>query len=178
MSSNATYSQLINRLSFDYAALNDEELISESKALPPKLLRWLAAHHPDNRCRKMFLRITNVLIGEGTVINCGFIVSDDYKPLLTIGKRVSISPNVVVICVSSPNNSELLNDPGFKERHVKSLPVLIDDDTWIGAGAIIFPGVRIGRRCIVGAGAVVIRDVPDEAIVAGSPANRIGVSIV
>jgi acetyltransferase-like isoleucine patch superfamily enzyme len=48
---------------------------------------------------------------------------------------------------------------------------VIEDDVWVGAGAVILPGVTIGRGAIVGAGAVVTRDVPPFAIVAGVPAR-------
>ena len=49
-------------------------------------------------------------------------------------------------------------------------PVTIGKDCWIGGGAIICPGVTIGDRCIVAAGSVVTRDVPDDSLVAGNPA--------
>lgn len=52
-------------------------------------------------------------------------------------------------------------------------PVIFEDDVFIGHGAIILPGVRIGPRAIVGAGAVIGRDVPPNSVVAGSPARRI-----
>jgi len=161
MTLNKNYGQVINRILFDYAAMNDDEVLDECKGLPSKLLRWIAAHHPDNRSRKIFFEMTNISIGEGTVINSGFIVSDEYEPLLTIGKRVAISPNVVVICSSSPNNSELLCIPEFKDKYVKSLPVYIGDDSWIGAGAILLPGVEIGKGAIVGAGSVVNKSIPE-----------------
>jgi maltose O-acetyltransferase len=153
--------------------MNTEELIRECNKILPKLLRWLGSHHPDNRCRKIFFELTNVVIGENSVINAGFVVSDNYNHMLSIGRRVAISPNVVVICSSSPNNSLLLQFPVFKVKYVKNLPVCIDDDAWIGSGSIILPGVRIGKKCIVGAGSVVSRDVPDETVVVGVPARLV-----
>jgi acetyltransferase-like isoleucine patch superfamily enzyme len=50
-------------------------------------------------------------------------------------------------------------------------PVVIEDDVWLGAGAIVLDGVRIGKGCIVGAGAVVTKDLPDYAIAIGVPAK-------
>jgi acetyltransferase-like isoleucine patch superfamily enzyme len=58
-------------------------------------------------------------------------------------------------------------------RHVSG-PINIKDGAWIGAGAIILANVTVGRKSIVGAGAVVTNDVPDFAIVAGNPARVIG----
>jgi len=47
-------------------------------------------------------------------------------------------------------------------------PVTIGSDVWVGGGAIILPGVRIGSRCVIGAGSVVVRDVPDAVFAAGN----------
>lgn len=58
-------------------------------------------------------------------------------------------------------------------RNYVDKPVRIEDGAWIGAGAIILPGVTIGIQSIVGAGSVVTRDVPDGCVVAGNPARVI-----
>ncbi len=167
-------STTIQKLMFDYMEFDSEQaIVDQCRTLRPKLLRWLAANHPDNRTRKIFLTLTNVSIGEGTVINAGFVLSDDYLPLLTIGERVAISPNVTVICASSPNNSKLAEIKGVSEKYIKSLPISIGDDTWLGSGVIILPGVNIGKSCIVGAGAVVTKHVEDYSVVAGNPAREI-----
>ena len=163
--------ELVTKLLFEYEQYSHEELGHLIKDIPPKLLRWLGAFHPDNKTRLAFFRATNIAIGDDTVVNSGLVVSDDYKPLLTIGSRVAISPDVKVICVSSPNNSRLLKLPGFAQHYVKSAPVAIDDDAWVGTGAIILPGVHIQPRAIIGAGAVVTKSVPAGAIVMGCPAK-------
>lgn len=49
--------------------------------------------------------------------------------------------------------------------------IIIEEDSWIGAGCILLPGVKIGRGCVVGAGSVVTKDVPDYAVVVGAPAR-------
>jgi len=166
---------VIQRLMFSYDALSGDDIQDLARELPRKLLRWLVAHHPDNRTRLIFLRMTNVTIGAETVINGQFIVSDDYEPLLTIGARVAISPNVTVICASAPNNSLLQLHPYVREHLIVKRPVVIEDDTWIGAGAVLLPGIRVGAAAIVAAGAVVARDVPARAIVAGIPARTVRV---
>jgi acetyltransferase-like isoleucine patch superfamily enzyme len=60
------------------------------------------------------------------------------------------------------------------DQPVRFAPVKIGDDVWIGARAVILPGVTIGSRCVVAAGAVVKSDVPDGTIVAGVPARPVG----
>jgi serine acetyltransferase len=163
----------MSALLFAYEGLSREAFEALARLLPLKLIRWLVAHHPDNRCRKRLLRLSNVACGSGAVINGGFVVSDDYEPLLTIGDRVAISPNVTVVCTSAPNNSRLADLPGFTTNYVKAEPVHLDSDCWIGSGAIILPGVTIGRMAVVGAGSVVTRSVPEGAVVVGAPARQV-----
>lgn len=163
----------INRLMFAYEDLAPEAFEALATTLPLKLVRWLVAHHPDNRSRKRLLRLSNVACGAGAVINGGFVVSDDYLPLLTIGERVAISPNVTVVCASAPNNSRLADLPGFRASHIKAEAVHLGSDAWVGAGAIILPGVTIGEGAIVGAGSVVTRSVAAGAVVVGAPARQV-----
>ena len=87
---------------------------------------------------------------------------------LTIGNRVSIGPKVCIILTSAPNASKIRGLLKEKPRFVT-----IQDDAWIGAGAIILPGVTIRQGAVVGAGSVVTKDVPPYAIVAGNPARVI-----
>lgn len=89
---------------------------------------------------------------------------------LTIGQNVGIGPGVRII--SSLHENEGIHKPILHSR-IKFAPVLIEDDTDVGVGAIILPGVKLGHGVQVGAGAVVSRDVPDYAVVAGVPARII-----
>src|SRR5215467_7687461 len=164
-------SATINRLLFDYPELTKEEIVKECRKLDRKILRWLGTNHPDNRTRKVFFRETNVEVGKGTVLNIGLIISDGYSPLVRIGARVAVSPNVVMIAQSGPNNSHLQNLDYVKSHLMVEAPVLIEDDVWIGANATILPGVTIGQMSVVGAGAVVSRTVPPFSVVAGVPAR-------
>lgn len=165
--------ELIQKILFDYSSMSEEEIISLIEDQPNKIKRWLGINHPDNRTRKIFYRITNVKIGEGTIINQNFIVSDNYEPLLIVGERVAISPNVTVICDSNPNNSLLQSHPYVNEKLICSKKVVIEDDVWIGTGAIILAGVKVGQGSIIGAGSVVSKDVPAKCIVTGMPAKVI-----
>jgi len=87
---------------------------------------------------------------------------------LEIRDRVSIGPRVTIVLSSDPNWSRLIKI--FKP--VRST-VILKRDCWLGAGCIIMPGVTIGECSIIGAGAVVGKDVPPYTIVAGVPAKII-----
>jgi acetyltransferase-like isoleucine patch superfamily enzyme len=166
-------STLVTRLLFDYESLSPEEIEAQAAALPRKQLRWLGAHHPDNRTRKIFFRMTGVHIGEDTNITPGLIVNDGYSGLCRIGNRVSIATNVTLVGDSNPNNSRLRDEPHVAGHLIVTAPVVIEDDVWLGTNAVVLPGVTVGRGSIVGAGAVVTADVPPFSVVAGVPARLI-----
>jgi len=165
-------SNIISKLMFDFEDMNRDVLNNYMKTLSQKELRWLGANHIDNRLRKLFFRNSNIEIGKDTVINQNFIVSDDYKNLLKIGDRVAISPNVTIICSSSPNNSILAKNKEQLNKVITSKKVVIKDDVWIGSGVIILPGVKIGKGTIVGAGSVVSKSLDSFSIYYGSPAKK------
>ena len=87
-----------------------------------------------------------------------------------IGDRVYTSPYCQVIAVN-----HVFDDPNrpFVEQGITAEGILIDDDVWIGAGAIITDGVRVGKGAVVAAGAVVTEDVPAHTVVGGVPARVI-----
>jgi maltose O-acetyltransferase len=158
---------------FDYINLSEEEIIREIEKLNHKIVRWIAINHPDNRMRRLLFIKTNVKVGEGAVLNRNLVISDDYEPLVEIGNRAAIAPNVTIIASSNPNNSKLVENNYVNTNLIKKKKVIIEDDVWIGSNAIILPGVRIGKGAIVGAGAVVTKDVLSYTIVAGVPARSI-----
>jgi acetyltransferase-like isoleucine patch superfamily enzyme len=102
------------------------------------------------------------LIGEHTVIRG--------QGGVTIGNRVYTSPLTQIIAVN-----HVFDDPGrsFVDQGITAKGISIEDDVWLGAGAIITDGVRIGKGSVVAAGAVVTRDVPSHTVVAGVPAKPI-----
>ncbi len=101
-------------------------------------------------------------IGEGS-----YLVSMDK---IEIGKNVMIGPEVMML-----TGGHDYKDPDklLVDQKIICAPILISDDVWIGARAIILPGVSIGQRSIVAAGSVVTKDVGENVIVAGNPARRI-----
>ena len=88
---------------------------------------------------------------------------------VTIGDNVMIGPEVYM-CTETHNFSDTsvpMCKQGYKERK----PIVIEDDVWIGAKAIILPGVTVGTGSVIGAGTVVPRSIPPYSVVVGNPAR-------
>ena len=89
---------------------------------------------------------------------------------VTIGSHVNLAQNITVTALNHNFDDATRR---IDQQGVSTLPVTIADDVWIGAGAVVLPGVTIGRHSVVAAGAVVTRDVPDGCVVGGVPAKII-----
>lgn len=117
----------------------------------------------------------NISVGESTFINTGAVMVDDNK--ITIGERVLISPGVQLLTAyHSSRASERIVTPsqvaaGAAPYRTLTAPVTIGDEAWLGAGVIVLPGVSIGARTTVGAGSVVVDDLPPDVLAVGSPAR-------
>jgi len=94
-------------------------------------------------------------------------------PVLSIGARAAIGPYVVFLTSNYPDNSKLRSHNELKAAIQKRGRIILEDDVWIGARSVIFPGITLGKGCVVGAGSVVRSDVAPFQIVAGSPARCI-----
>jgi maltose O-acetyltransferase len=108
----------------------------------------------------------NIYIGEHVFLNFSCAILDCNE--VHIGRHVMIGPTVQIYTAAHDLKAEL-RIQGWEVAK----PVVIEDNVWLGGGAIILPGVRVGRNAVVGAGAVVTRDVPADTIVAGNPARVI-----
>lgn len=135
-----------------------------------KILKIIYPIIPFLKFRIKLLEYCGYKIGNDVYIPASLKVSDlqKRKNNVVIGDRVSIGPNVLIITDSSPNNSRLI-----KLFPLISEVVHINEDTWIGAGVIILPGVNIGKCSIIGSGAIVVKDIPDYSIAVGNPAKVI-----
>lgn len=111
-----------------------------------------------------FFYPANIKIGKGTIIGDNIFL--DGREKLIIGNHVDIASGVMIY------NSE--HDINSEDFHAISAPVEIGDYVFVGPRAIILPGVKIGRGAIVAAGAVVTKNVPENTIVGGVPAQVIG----
>ena len=158
---------------FDWENIDQKQLKELSSSLSNKTLRWLAMIHPDNRTRESLLRLGNLLIGDKTIINIGINTYNANDCVVEIGSHCDIAANLALISESGTLMSELKDIPSIKDRCFKKGKIVIKDHVWIGANVIVFPGVTIGERSIVGAGSIVMNDVPKNVIVAGQPAKVI-----
>ena len=106
----------------------------------------------------------NIQLGRNVYVNANCVILD--SGVVTIGDGTMIGPSVQIYCADHHRDAE-------KRRKgiERALPVAIGRDVWIGGGAILLPGVSVGDAAIVGAGAVVTRDVPAGARVVGNPAR-------
>jgi len=87
-----------------------------------------------------------------------------------IGDHVNLAQGITVTAL---NHNYADSSRKIDEQGISTKPVVIGDDVWIGANAVILPGVTIGRHVVVAAGAVVTKDIPDYSLVAGIPAKVI-----
>jgi maltose O-acetyltransferase len=139
---------------------------------------------PSHHYRRFFYRLFGMNIGKGSTIHMGArlynprniqigndsIIGEgvvlDGRDKLLIGDHVDIASEVMIY------NSE--HDVQSNDFKAKTAPVEISDYVFIGPRAIILPGVKIGKGAVVGAGAVVTKDVEEYSIVGGVPAQKIG----
>jgi putative colanic acid biosynthesis acetyltransferase WcaF len=168
--------------------------------LPHPLVRWLrrawvylqgfllfvingVGNIPSHAARRFVYRRFGVRIGRGSIIhwqarffapwgvqigedcNLGNGIFLDGRRGVTIGNRVATGAEVMIYTLQHDADSPTFDTVGG--------PVVIDDYVYIGPRAIILPNLRIGRGAVVGAGAVVTRDVPEYAVVGGVPARFI-----
>ncbi|WP_354624992.1 sugar O-acetyltransferase [Psychromonas sp. MME2] len=107
-----------------------------------------------------------ISIGEKTFINMGAMMLDNAP--ITIGKHVLIGPNAQFYTPSHP-----LDYRQRREWKTTCLPIVVEDDVWIGGNVVICQGVTIGARSVVAAGSVVTKNVAADTMVGGQPAKLI-----
>jgi acetyltransferase-like isoleucine patch superfamily enzyme len=108
---------------------------------------------------------SNTYIGEYNNIRAG-------GGLIQIGNNCSISQHISIIASNHKyDRSSLIRSQLWD---LKNNYVIIKDDVWVGANVVILPGVTVSRGAIIGAGSIVTKDVPEYAIIVGSPARVIG----
>jgi acetyltransferase-like isoleucine patch superfamily enzyme len=110
--------------------------------------------------------VGDVIIGDHTRIGLHNTIIGP----VTIGSHVNLAQGITITALNH-NFSDA--EKRIDEQGVNTTPVVIEDDIWIGANAVILPGVTIGQHSVVAAGAIVTKDVPPHSLVAGVPAKVI-----
>jgi maltose O-acetyltransferase len=108
---------------------------------------------------------SNIYLGERVFFNFNCIVLDVCE--VRIGDFTLFGPAVQLYTATHPMNAEL------RRKQESAKPIAIGSDVWVGGGAIICPGVRIGSKSVIGAGSVVTRDIPEGVFAAGNPCRVI-----
>lgn len=168
-----------------YDAL-DQSLLDKLAENKSRVQRFNAADETDTQTKDTLIHEILGHIGTHPVINqplhcdygCHIRIGDRFfsnfnltildEALVTIGDDVFIGPNVGIYTPCHPIDA--------KERNKGTewaKPVTIGDSVWIGGGVTICPGVNIGDDCVIGAGSVVVHDIPPHSVAVGNPARVI-----
>lgn len=162
----------------------DPELIADIQSAQRLLAQYNAIPFDETAVATALLRRLLGSVGEGTVIRPFFAC--DYGYNVRIGRNGFINYNCVFLdCASIEIGDNLQMGPAVQlytaahplEADVRrsgfeyARPIRIGHDVWIGGSAIILPGVTLGDGSVIGAGSVVVHDVPQASVVAGNPAR-------
>ena len=104
----------------------------------------------------------NVHFGNNVYANFNLTLVDDGE--IFVGDNVMFAPNVTIATAGHPVHPELR-----RKQAQFNLPVHIGNNVWIGAGAVVLPGVKIGDNTVIGAGSVVTKDIPSNVVAVGNP---------
>ena len=117
----------------------------------------------------------NMFVGKNFFANFNFTVLD--CGMVTIGNNVMFGPNCTLVTAMHPFVAEERNyrikEDGTPYTVEYSKPVTVGDDCWIASNVTVIGGVRIGKGCVIGAGSVVTRDIPDNSLAVGNPCRVI-----
>ncbi|MEM1270355.1 MAG: acyltransferase [Bacteroidota bacterium] len=127
------------------------------------LLVRVRTHLRGRKIRQLQRR--GLTLGSGFSLQSGAIIDESHCHLITIGNDVTLAPNAILLAHDASTKRPI--------GYTRIAPVVIGDRVFVGAGAIVLPGVSLGSDVVVGAGSVVTRDVPDGTVVAGNPAREV-----
>ncbi|HIW05689.1 MAG TPA: sugar O-acetyltransferase [Firmicutes bacterium] len=152
--------QACNEIMYDYNATRPSE-----KQKRHEILKKLLGSMGKNTYIEPPLHANwgkNTHVGDDFYANFNLTLVDDAD--IYIGDNVMIGPNVVIATAGHP----IL--PSLRKKGMQfNIPVFIGNNVWIGAGALVMPGVKIGDNSVIGAGSVVTRDIPENCVAYGNP---------
>lgn len=152
--------QACNEIMYDYNATRPSE-----KQKRHEILKKLLGSMGKNTYIEPPLHANwgkNTHVGDDFYANFNLTLVDDAD--IYIGDNVMIGPNVVIATAGHP-----ILPPLRKKGMQFNIPVFIGNNVWIGAGALVMPGVKIGDNSVIGAGSVVTRDIPENCVAYGNP---------
>lgn len=153
------------QLADQYNHLMSQGQHDDAAAILPRLLGHLG-EEVAIRAPLMVDYGSRIFIGDRTFINYG-LVALDVAPI-TIGADCQLATNVQLLTPIHPL------EPGpRREKWESARPITLEDNVWLGGGVVVCPGVTIGENSVVGAGAVVTRDIPPNVVAVGNPARVI-----
>ena len=174
------YERMIKGLIYDPA---DEEIMAEQVPFQDKLWEFNQLKPSDYEKKQQYMKEVFAECGENCYIelplranwgghhlhfgsniyaNSNLTLVDDGH--IYVGDKVMFGPNVTIATANHPIDPELRSHALQYNKDV-----YIGENVWIGAGAIIVPGVRIGKNSVIGAGSVVTKDVPENVVAVGNP---------
>ncbi|MBQ9416193.1 MAG: sugar O-acetyltransferase [Clostridia bacterium] len=178
------YERMVKGLIYDPA---DEEIQNAQLPFLDKLWQFNQLKPSDMEGKQRYMREVFAECGENCYIELPFHAnwggrhvhfgSDVYANFnltlvddghIYVGSHVLFGPNVTIATANHPI------DPELRSRGLQyNKDVSIGDNTWIGAGAVIVPGIKIGKNTVIGAGSIVTRDIPDGVVAVGNPCRVI-----
>lgn len=108
----------------------------------------------------------NISVGDRVFINYNLVALDVAK--ITIGDDCQLGPNVQLLTPTHP-----IDPQPRRDKLEAAQPITLEDNVWLGGGVIVCPGVTIGENSVIGAGAVVTKDIPPNVVAVGNPARVI-----
>lgn len=181
-----TKSEKAKMLAGELYRSTDPELVADAERAQRLTAQYNVTPSETTEARMTLLRQLCGSVGDGAIIRP--IFSCDYGYNIRLGRNAFINFNCVFLdCASIEIGDNLQMGPAVQiytaahplEADVRrsgleyARPIRIGNDVWIGGGTIILPGVTIGDRSVIGAGSVVVRDVPAAKVVVGNPARII-----
>lgn len=107
----------------------------------------------------------NIRLGDGVFVNVNAFFMDDAP--ITVGSDSRIGPGAQLMTALHPIEDHQKRRDGWE----RAAPIVIGENVWLGAAVTVGPGVHIGDNSVIGAGSVVLHDIPDHAVAVGSPAR-------
>jgi len=131
------------------------------------VLHVIAMNAPHWRIARFFYKLRGTKIGDNVAIGHQAFLEETRPWLIEIGNDVVVGPRTIITVQDGSYHRSNPEYPTIKKK------VVIEDSVYIGAGVNIIRGVRIGENSIIGAGSVVIHDIPPNSVAVGNPARVI-----